>query len=336
MTQSCVLSDGRPGHFNQSLGILAATAPGTTGPRVIDLPATRRVLKHLVLLGILLAGHHAGLLRRLYRFYYRGDLPTLDDCGLLVSTGGDTLVASIVIARLRRCPNVFIGKRSPFTDHGVDLVFAAEGEDVPGRVVVLDFGPMNVPPVTPPARKDKPETIAVLVGGDSNEYRYAASDYTALADALNRLCARTGVRLLLTTSRRTGSAGEAILRERIAPEHLADATWYGSAPRPVTRDYCLRADAILCSEDSGTMLTETIHYARPVIAFHPETRRLTPFYTAFLARLAGKGVRFGSIPALAALDPGGVAPAVPPTDMQRISAALAALSGKHSPATRQR
>lgn len=330
-----VLSDGRPGHFNQSLGVLAANAPGAAGPQVIDLPATHRALKHLVLLGVLLAGHHAGLLRRLYRLYYGGDVPKLDNCELILSTGGDTLVASIVIARLQRCANVFIGKRSLFTDRGVDLVFAAEGQDIPGRVVVLDFGPMNVPPVPPPARKGKPETLAVLIGGDSNEYRYVVDDYIALADALNHLCSRTGARLLLTTSRRTGDTGEAILRERIAKEHLLDATWYGSAPRPVTRDYCLRADAILCSEDSGTMLTETIHYSRPVIAFHPATRRLTPFYTAFLARLAGKGVRFGNIPELANLDIGSVTPAIPPTDMQRISDALAALSGKHSPANRQ-
>lgn len=305
----CVVSDGKPGHFNQSLGLLALLdeRAGST----VEVPKPRSALKHLVLLAAWLCGRHAPLLRRLYRAYYGVDAPAAAEGRFVLSTGGDTLVANVILARLIARPNVFLGKRSPLTDRGVALVFAMEGRPLPGRVVVLDFGPMNVPVLPAPPRGGKPALLAVLVGGDSNEYAYDTDDYTALADALNQLCATRGLRLLLTTSRRTGVAGEQALRARLAPEHLADATWYHEAPRPVTRDYCTRADAILCSEDSGTMLTESIHYGRPVFSFRPRRQRTTAFYRLFLGRLAAHGVVFSDIAGVASLDIAGTAPARP-------------------------
>lgn len=320
-----VLSDGRPGHFNQSLGLLAALPVHRRSHRLVALPAPRRALKHLVLLCAWLAGGHAGVCRMLFRLYYGIEAPTAQaGCGLLVSTGGDTLVANVLLARMLRTPNVFLGKRSPWTDIGIRLLFISAGKPVPGRAVLLALPPSNTPLQVSAPPRTPPATVAVLIGGDSNEYRWQEDDFRALADALNALCARHGVRLLLTTSRRTGARGDELLRNGLRAEFLAEATWYATAPRPVMRDYCTQADIILCSEDSGTMLTEAIQFGRPVAAFHPSARHTTPFYEDFLARLRSHHVQFCAIPALAEL----ALPQLPvaaPVDLTAAAAALAAL-----------
>lgn len=316
-----VLSDGRPGHFNQSLGLLSALPADLAAHRLVTLPPPRKIVKNIALLLAAFAG--PALARALFRLYYGSEPPPAQDCRLLVSTGGDTLVANLLLARLSGKPNVFIGKRSRITDRGIALVFASSGRAVPGRVVVLDFGPVNMPSLASNS-KEKSNTIAVLIGGNSTEYAYTETDYLALAGALNTLCARTGLRLLLTTSRRTGLHGEAILREHINTAHITEATWYNTAPQPVTRDYCTRADAILCSEDSGTMLTESIQFGKPVIGYHPAQRHTTAFYNNFLDKLRGHRVVFTGINGIATIDPQALPPAVP-VDITPVSTALHAL-----------
>lgn len=339
---TCILSDGRPGHYNQSLGLVATLHAPLRDATTLALPAPRRALKNPVLLLAWLGGRLPALLRLAYRLYYGVPPPPLPPgTRALLSTGGDTLVANIVLARLHALPNAFLGKRSPFTDLGVALLFAAEGRPVPGRVVVLDFGPVQAPASGVPPPATPPALLAVLVGGDSTEYRYTPADYAALADALNALCARTGLRLLLTTSRRTGTAGEQALRDGLRADCLADATWYATAPRPVTRDYCTRADAILCTVDSGTMLTESLQFGRPVFACRPAVGRPTPFYQRFLDRLAAQGVVFSDITGspgitdtrdtggLAGIDPAGTPPARPP-DLGAATDAFARLLARHA------
>lgn len=318
-----LLSDGRPGHFNQSHSLFAATDPARSTRRVLTLPAPRKRLKHLVLAAFLLARRSNLLLRLLYRAYYGVPLPVIDE-RLIVSTGGDTLVANLLLAAAYRLPNIFVGKPSTYTRCGVRLLVTSIGAPSPGRVIVLRLGPVAITPRPRTTPTKLRRRVAVLLGGDSNEYHYHAADYRALAIALNSLCHRHGLRLLLTTSRRTAAEGEAILEQFLDPAVVEDCTWYNRAPRPVSQQYCEQADLILCSEDSGTMLVESIGWQKPVVGFHPLQRNTTPFYDNFLAGLADCQVQFCAIAALAEL-PVQELTACKPPDMSALHAAIARL-----------
>lgn len=308
---ACILRDARPGHYNQSIGALASLSPATHPRQFIDLPSPRRHLKHLLLLLTILAGSSSWLLRKLWRAYYGSTVPALPPCSLLISTGGDTLLANIVLARLYRIPNIFIGKRSPSASLGVDLIFTRSGKARAGHVVVLEIAPANISghPAAPPHVPAR--TAAVLIGGESREYHFSNDDYTTLATQLNRFCHKHNLRLLLTTSRRTGADGERILREKLEPAYIADAVWYGSEPRPLLGEFCSQADIILCSEDSGSMLTETIHYGRPVIAFHPAGSQPDTKHANMLRQLAQRHVTFVAIAGLADTALGDIPVAIP-------------------------
>lgn len=319
-----VLDDGRPGHVNQSLGMLQILDPQLTRVQRGRLSAPRSALKRPVQALLTLCGSSPTLLSLLFRLYYGSPPPTRPDAAVLVSTGGDTLIANMILARLWGLPNVFIGRRSRHTDRQVRLLVTTVGEAVADRVLLIPFAPVLKAVGDPSGEARRERTLAVLIGGDSQEYRYERDDYVALGQALNRLCADQGWQLLLTTSRRTGSEGEAALRATLEPGHLADATWYGEAPRPTAGLYSRQANAILCSEDSGSMLTESLGYGKPVLAFRPRNKASTPFYDRFLAKLAEYQVGFAGLDELGDISLAHL-PAARQVDYSRLQAALQAL-----------
>jgi uncharacterized protein len=103
--------------------------------------------------------------------------------------------------------------------------------------------------------------IAVLIGGQNRVYRFDLDKLAAIADQIAALARRHGASLLVTPSRRTGKAGEALLRERFAG--LPAAIWDGSGDNPYFA-YLALADAILVTEDSVSMVTEAAATGKPV------------------------------------------------------------------------
>jgi len=297
-----VLDDGRPGHTNQSWGLIQHFDPQLENTSSSRLSEPRSWLKRPVLLLLFFASSRSPLLSLLYKLYYRRQPPTHPQADLLISTGGDTLIANIILSRLWQIPNIFLGKESRLTTGSVALlVTIAAGKQLP-NVLRLPLAPMRRAVVEPDHQSPSLiPLIAVLVGGDSQEYQYEKADYEALADSLNNLCEQQGWQLLLTTSRRTGTLGETILRSRLAACHLAEATWYAEQPNPTAGVYSTRASMILCSEDSGSMLTESLLYGKPVVAFYPHKRHPNRPHQNLLDRMTKYGVITSTIPALATL-----------------------------------
>ena len=294
-----VLSDGRPGHLTQSHGLLDLLGEAGNARRELLLPTPRRALKRLVLILTRLPLRSAWWWRFLLACYYAGkvDVPS---ARLLVSTGGDTLAANILMARLLDVHNIFIGKPVSVARTGTSLVVTTSPVPDGSNCIRITLAPVRRSTST---EMPSANLVAVLIGGDSNEYRYTVADYEALAIALNSLCRRTKSKLLVTTSRRTGPHGEHCLQRQLAPEYIADATWYLQEPRPTAGKYAACAAMIICSEDSGSMLTESIGHEKPVVAFRPRHSHLTPFYEDFLARLSRQGLLRSNIEDLATLQP---------------------------------
>lgn len=319
-----IISDQRPGHVNQSQGLLLPLQTKGIDVDVIILPSPRSSLKRFFLILAKLFSRFPSILFRIYMLYYRTRPPSISDASLFVSTGGDTLVANIILSRLTLTPNIFIGKRSRHTDHGVRLLITTVGSPVQDKVVVTDFAPVNVQPLSTQTDSRQYKLIAVLLGGDSNEYSYTDEDFDCLANSLNTLCQRNNAKLLLTTSRRTGTIGDRLLQEKIESVFLEDVTWYSENPSPTAASYCNRADIIFCSEDSGTMLTESISYGKPVVSFSPKKKETTAFYEKFLKKIRRYNVIMTDISSLSAVDVEKI-PAAEKPDLTAATAAITAL-----------
>lgn len=284
--QIWLLSDGAPGHLSQSRGL--ADAIGRFVPvqvTVVDLKVRLRWLKSLGRKLLPLLGPLAPWLRRQV---YAMALPS-GQPDLLVSSGGNTLLASALLAQELAVPNLYSGTLKGYPHQHYSRIYSVTSLGVPNNLVLpLPPVPETLSKPLPAAPADAPWLL--LIGGDGAGYRYAEADWRALAAAVNRLGQERGMRWLLTTSRRTGAAAEALLQRLLDPALLVEAVYYGQTPRPVVREFLARCGGVWVSEDSLTMVAEAIYSGRPVRSLRPQTVQPEANDALALASYAERGL----------------------------------------------
>ena len=260
-----LLSDGAPGHLSQSRGIVDALATRREVEVVtVDLRVRSTLWKRLGRLALPHIRDAAGWFRRIY-----GAPPPPGRPELIVSSGANTLLANALLARLHHVPNVYSGTLKGYDPAAFSRVFTVVPLDVAcNHVLPLPPVPGELARPLPPPPGGEP-LLAVLIGGDGAGYTFKDQDWRTFADGLAALSPRENARLLLTTSRRTGAAAETLLREHLPAELLADAVWWSQAPRKVMRDFLAAAQAIVVTEDSLSMVAESLYSGRPVLSVAP-------------------------------------------------------------------
>ena len=103
--------------------------------------------------------------------------------------------------------------------------------------------------------------LGVLIGGANRAYRLTLDRLGEIADAIAAIVQETGGSVVLTPSRRTGDAGLALLRERLAG--LPAAIWDVTGDNPYYA-YLAVADAFLVTADSVSMISEAAATGKPV------------------------------------------------------------------------
>ncbi len=263
-----LLSDGAPGHLSQSRGLTDAIARFMPlRVVVIEVQVRRRLLKSAGRM-LLRFGHVDWLLNAVYRLALPAVRPDL-----VVSSGGNTLLANALIARHYGVPNLYSGTPKGFDPAWYSRIFTVTPQGGASNVV------LPLPPVPGELCATLPAPAAhapllLLIGGDGGGMQYSADDWCRLATQVNALAAKTGRRWLITTSRRTGVAAEEILARELAPSAIEDAVWWSRMPhKKVMREFLARASAVYVTGDSMTMIAEAIYAARPVHVVMPVQNR---------------------------------------------------------------
>lgn len=293
-----VVSDGKPGHFNQSRGVLLALE------RLFEIRAEwvevrlRSGLWRKPLTALLNRTHSplpASVLTMSYAIESFPDSPP----DLIVVAGGRAVFAAILLARCYNAGLLYCGSLRGldprhFTaamtleqqaDHPANLVLEVpptlvDRQELARRGTALrsTLAATGTPPTTP--------LWTVLIGGDGAGYTYTVAHWEELGSALSALANRLGARLLITTSRRTGATAERALRDAVDPTYIADAVWYSDAPRAITQDYLGAADVVFATIDSMSMIMETVSAGRPLFAIEPPGGRPDGRYLDAITRLA--------------------------------------------------
>lgn len=319
-----VLSDGAPGHASQSRGIVDALASRCdVQVTTIMLRVRSTFWKRLGRLFLPVISNQKAWLARTYDL----DIPS-GHPQLIVSSGANTLLANALLAGQTGAVNVYSGTLKGYAASAYRCVFT---------VVPVGAGNNHVLPLPPvPGELAKPlpfaatqeQCIAVLVGGNGAGYVYTAEDWRQFAHSLARLAERHQSRLLLTTSRRTGVEAEALLRAHVPHALLADAVWWSEAPRAVVRDFLAASRAVVVTEDSLTMVAESIYSARPVLSVSPPVATPNQNDAAALAAYVERGLltRCG-VAALADVSFAIAATAVPDVQAEIADVLMPLLSG---------
>jgi mitochondrial fission protein ELM1 len=139
---------------------------------------------------------------------------------------------------------------------------------------------------TPPAagagkrfrRSDPPARVGVLIGGNSGAHRYASEDWLQLIRFLREANRAHGIRWLAATSRRSGDfIGDTFSAMAVNKEGGLDTFIDFRTAGPGTLPQVFAgADAILCTDDSTTMISEAVGACLPVVSVTPASTSLEP------------------------------------------------------------
>lgn len=268
-----ILSDGKPGHVNQSIafaGLLGLEYEiRDTGFRSRGAKALSYLLDRL--------GLYSGSLFR--------PVAVEGDYCALVSAGSETYYANRTLARRLGLKSVAImlpkGYRFDF-----DLILAQEHDEPPQRQNILPL-PINLCRVQPrgvvqPGGK-KPR-VSVILGGDSKVFRLEAESLRRELEAVFRLFA--GGEFLVTTSRRTPEAVEELVRSL----PFDQAVIYSERPVNPIPDFLSFSDHVFLTGDSSSMVSEAVSFGSACVEVLP-VRSLRPGnkIERMVARLAQMG-----------------------------------------------
>jgi mitochondrial fission protein ELM1 len=268
-----LISDGRPGHYRQSEGVVASLS--RRGPIVVDrleiglrLPLPKALVPKLGRLlppGWFLPAVHGV------------DPGRMEKPDIIVSAGGATLAANVGLARIWNVPNVFSGSTRGFALDRFRLVltpYASVAE--PPKVVAgpkpTPFDPDRVPLPRPiqSAADMRGARVSILIGGPTWYAAFEPDDWRRLASLAEALVEKLGCRLTIVTSPRTPSAAY----DHVLPlaGKLAGAVslidFRTAGPGSIERSF--DCDLVLVTSDSMSMMTEAALSRRPAVALVPD------------------------------------------------------------------
>ncbi|MEE3626771.1 mitochondrial fission ELM1 family protein [Nitrospirillum sp. BR 11752] len=280
-----VLSDGKAGMENQCLGLAEAVGATPVVKRIHLKTPWRQLSPYLPLsLDSSLAPDSDPL------------APPWPD--LLITSGRQAVGAALAIRRRSGGHTFCVHIQNPGVPFGLlDLVVMPAHDRKDGPNVVESLGALHrvtTARLATEAARFAPQLdhlprprVAVLVGGSNGVYQLTPAVTAQLADRLADL-ARRGMGLMVTPSRRTGAENEAVLRHRLAGPDLppnAAVVWDGTGPNPYF-GYLGLADAVLCTGDSVSMVSEAASTGKPtyVIGLEGTSAKFDRFHALMVER----------------------------------------------------
>lgn len=316
-----ILDEGSQGHLVQSRGLIRELA------KIIPLDVSELSVRPAFATGMgrSIAKRLLPRLRSssLFRLFYPQCRCPREAPDLIVSSGPQSLPALQFLAGRHQAPSVFVQGTLAVPEGSVTAVMRPfEGTHRPDYIFLpalfTDITPAAVGEAAAAYRRDRPlpkdtPANALFIGASSSKIPFAEADWIAIARFVNALWQKDGSRWLVTTSYRTGSAVESLLKQHLDSAALLDAVWYGEAPRRVTRPFLGLASRVFVTVDSLTMVTEAVASGKPVYALGPAGWDPEPANThlRYIQDLAGQG----RITLVRPQDPPDLPPATPSAEI---------------------
>lgn len=292
-----VISDGVPGHFTQSKGVLFALEQYFD----LDVHWIELTLRHKFYRRPLtwLLNHKIPKAEKIYHFYQGEALPTPSP-DIVVAAGGNSAYALVWLSKAYAAQSIFCGSLRQLKAELFDAILVLE-PDMPAPFISLPVSPM---PLSQQTLKQHGEQWkaehphinqsiwTMLIGGDGAGATYQEQDWIQLAKQMNFLAQQYQIKWLLSTSRRTGATAENILQQYLNLEDIADAVWWAEQPRKVLHPFLAVSERVFCSADSMSMLMESITAMRLVIVFTPEQWQPDEQFYNVLKRLGSEHLAY--------------------------------------------
>lgn len=302
--RALLLSDGKPGHYNQSLGVIERMPE--CDYHWIDVKFRSKRRDNLIRVLMRLFGGFR-LPRRFIKagLYMALQQDTLDEiCAVapdfILSTGSSVAAPNLLIGQLLDAKTVTCRRPSPVGVHHFDLAILPQmyWSRLDKRNVCKTLGVPNR------IRPEKLEThrtelqidldlsdqrrVGVLIGGEDRYDTITETTASHLIEILQRFSTKWDNQLLLTTSRRTPLPVEDLIGRQLSNTHycpiLVLAHGENSITDPINTIFAL-SDVIVVTEDSFSMVCEAASSGKRVIILEADhkTRRRPKRHKAYSA-----------------------------------------------------
>ena len=280
-----IISDGIPGHFNQSIGVANLLAE--------DIPSQQTIFKIV---------HKFPLMRSITRLYLRHLLKSakilkiqkildiyhplnLKDFDLIIATGGNTSFITAALSKKYNIPSIQIGslrciRASYFTAH-----ITIEPDINSSSNIVTLLAPNKYKPNLERNKMNNNNAL-FLLGGDGAGYTYSMEDWEDLEKNIKYFESTTGIKPLIVTSRRTNKIHEDYLYNEMKAYCDPGSIWFHRGGENADLNAMFNnSDFIYVTEDSSMMITESVSSGLSVSTLSPKTIKSDAKYENMLSRL---------------------------------------------------
>lgn len=264
-----VLKDDKPGHYNQTEGLLIYLKEIFEDLEVeyieieIKSKLTRKLLK--ILLNTFPMFFRENSIKYLSFFYKKYTIPK-NKPDLIISTGGNTANLNVWFSKIYKCKNILNGAlrglREELFTHittVIDLGYKNQ--------IILDVAPSVITKEKLKESgiefiKNKKLSIndkyyTLLIGGDGAGYNYDNKFYNNLIEFVKNISIKKNIKWLITTSRRTPLDIEREMKEKLK-DYCAYFVDYNKNPEKVMSSFLSLSEKIFVTEESSSMISEAI------------------------------------------------------------------------------
>lgn len=296
------ITDGRAGHITVSDGVIEAIKKEYP-VEIIELELKLRAKFLLSILKFIFRYHlienqfilNDWFIQLFYKNYHKTD----KKIDLIISTGGDTLFVNVWLSKILNVKNIFCGTLKGITPKYFSLIISTSEQNVTNSIK-LDILPtqMNAKRTIELAERfcsdkkiNKDEKYFVLlIGGEGSGYTYGKEDYENIVHSFMSVVRKYRAKALITTSRRTGPENEKLLMELLSKynEDITYSVFFNKNPEKVVAIYLQLATVVFVTEESGSMISESLFFKKPVFTLCPAKVKEQKGYKLFLNNLIDK------------------------------------------------
>ena len=290
MKNILIISDGIPGHFNQSNGVAfmireacdCAISTHEVSWRLYTLRSACNVFAKL-----LLRLHSKKIARVILWMYKPINTQGYD---LVIAAGGNTMPVSAAIKLVHSLPVIQLGSpRGLHSSMFNALVTVEKYFDHPSNIVAAISPNLYSPTVCSIAaqKENLSDHILFLIGGEGIGYSYKLDEWESMLMSIQALYSKVKLPISIVTSRRTSPKIEDLFQSRLK-NILGDySAWFHHGDKNFNLAALLgSAVNIFVTEDSAMMISESVSSGKPVTTIYPSNIKSPLRYENHISKYA--------------------------------------------------
>jgi len=288
MKKILIISDGIPGHFNQSKGVaLIISEIDECITATHEMAWRSNFLRSLltIISKLLLKLKNKIIAKGILWMYLPINIQGLD---LIIAAGGNSAPLSAAIKLAHSVPVIQLGSpRGLHSSMFNALITIEKYFDDPSNIIAAISPNLYSPAICSRAaqKKNLKEHLLFLIGGEGIGYSYSTMEWETMIMKIQNLHSQTKLPISIVTSRRTSIEVENLLQSSLKNIPGDYSAWFHHGDKNFNLAALLgSAINIFVTEDSAMMISESISSGKPVTTLYPSNIKSPNRYKNHIAK----------------------------------------------------